>query len=216
MILSDSVSPSAEPTSLHSRATSKIAAPRPPELQNRRLVSLNTLAYASLGEAALDPIVPEDYDADNSATGEIQSRIAYCYLMDLLDHRPSFLEWLEIQAAGGSEVEQAGSSTVDPIMVEARSRIARQAQDLLALANLTHTARLRAHQIETARCITGGLLQTPIISRAIRAQDRNLHLVSHRRAFIEGAGYAGTSQFGAIELEELGIGNGEEDKEGRE
>lgn len=64
-------------------------------------------------------------------------------------------------------------------------------------------ARLRAQQIEGVRCITGGLLQTPVVSQALRAQNRSLKLKAQRTAFTQGAGYVDKALYGAVELGEM-------------
>lgn len=97
------------------------------------------------------------------------------------ENGPSFREWLVMQA---SKTPAAGDS------------VAREARMLLAIAQLTHAARLRAQQIEHIRGVAGGLLQTPIVAEAFRAQNAVVHLEATRSAYIRGAMYAELSRFG--------------------
>lgn len=91
--------------------------------------------------------------------------------------------------------------------------VARDARNLLALARLTHHARLQQQQIEDVRCILGGLVQTPIISQAMRAQELDLKLTARRHAFVRGAAYADAVKFKGARPEDLveELGSNEEE-----
>ncbi|KZV60093.1 hypothetical protein PENSPDRAFT_694578 [Peniophora sp. CONT] len=143
----------------HSNSAMFNAPPRIP-------AELNTLAYSHLGDLPHEPIIPEAFNSLN--------------LSD--DGPPSFLEWLQSQAARTNFSNSVSSTSND-----SPSAIARDARSLLTLSKIVHRGRVQAQEIEHVRAMTGGLIQSPLVSQAVRVQDLDLKLRARRQAYIKGA-----------------------------
>lgn len=107
---------------------------------------------------------------------------------------PSFVSWLKSRAAL-REDQQARVAAQIPGSVS--DRISSNARSLLALATLAGRARRHQEQIEAVRCMVGGLVQTPIVSQALRSQNISMKLKAQRTTFLRGAAYADAAGFNA-------------------
>lgn len=105
-----------------------------------------------------------------------------------LANTPSFVDWLQMQAQQSHEPSNLGDEHGDS-PTSSTTSLTRDARSLLTLAQITHTARVQAQEIESIRGIAGGFLRTPFVSNAIRAQNHDLQLTATRTAYLSGAGH---------------------------
>ena len=98
---------------------------------------------------------------------------------------PTFAEWLQ-------DLARSPTSTYIP-STPTSTDLHQRAQHLVGLARLTNQAIARTQQLERVRCIASGILQSPFVSQALFAQDKEMRVVALRTAYLKGAAQAHAS-----------------------
>ncbi|VDB96614.1 unnamed protein product [Peniophora sp. CBMAI 1063] len=104
------------------------------------------------------------------------------------DGQTSFGEWLQTCAREGS------------------SDLQLEAQSLISLNKLMQQAQMRAEEIQHVRGIAAGLLNTALVSQALKVQNTSLTLKSERKAYLQGAAFADSDLFRGTEAGSSGSG----------
>ncbi|VDB94102.1 unnamed protein product [Peniophora sp. CBMAI 1063] len=134
----------------------KFAPPKPPrERPNRVPLTVNTLAYGHIGEVPIDPAVPGEW----------------------VRAPESFITWLEglTQRADAEPHVASVNAYLEPSAALELSldcdRQARDVANLLHLARLTARAQQRTQAFAHIRALTRGVLQSPFVTMALKAQN---------------------------------------------